>query len=195
MSKRPHTNVIIMVGARGTGKTSLAQKIVEKTKLPKQLAIDTYYHPRYKDDFNWPELPLNYLPGNKWHTGKFHLHGKQTEKIVQIVDLYVWNTLVIFEDAGKFVDDNPSKQVKSVCLDSKNKGNEVIFMYHSLAEVPKKFFRWADYLILFKTQEVIEDQKNRISCYNRILPAFNEVQKAKHKNERIQFYKTIRIAG
>ncbi len=171
--------VFILAGARGSGKTTVMQDFLEKSKLPKKLVLDTYHHPMYKD---WPAMKIDFFETHEsWTSGKFHFHDIDTDKMLEIVSLKINNTVIVFEDAAKFINQSVQKSVKRISLDSKNIGNDVFFLYHTLAEVPQDLFRWADYLILFKTQEVITNQKSRIGAYPRIEPHFLELEKSPNK--------------
>jgi hypothetical protein len=186
--RRDHTNVVVIAGGRGTGKTTLVQKVMEQSKLPKKLVLDTFHHPSYSD---WPAMPMDFFERNAWRKGRFHFHGSDYDKMKAIVADHVKNTLVVFEDAAKMVHQRPSSSTRRICLDSKQTGNDVIFIYHSIGEIPQLLFKWMDYLVLFKTQERIENQKTRIHCYERILPAFNRVQDHQSKYH----HETIQISG
>lgn len=180
---RNHSNVAVIVGGRGTGKTTKAQKIIEGSKKPKILVVDTFHHPSYS---NWEVMEPEKLA--LWKSGKYHLHDSDTDYLLALIEQDVNNALIIFEDSAKYVNQNPQREVKKICLDSKQRNNDVVFIYHSFAEIPKSFLRWIDYITIFKTQEVIESQKNRLFGYDKIYPVWTEVSKSpdKYKNITIQ---------
>lgn len=171
MSNRSHSYAIAVAGGRGTGKTTFTQGVVEKTKKPRVLVMDTFYHPMYQSQY--AQIQDQEL-GTNWK-GKRHYSGSDFDHMLSQIEHKLKNSLIIFEDAGKYIDENPQKAVRRIVLDSKQRNNDVLFMFHSVAEIPKKFFRWLDFLELFKTQERIEEQKSRLLAYNRVKPVFDLV--------------------
>ena len=183
-SPRIHSNVAVVVGGRGTGKTTFVKQITDVAQKPKTLVVDTFHHPSYS---SWPVMQTTDLP--RWQTGKYHLHGSNTDEILYHIENHCKNTLIVFEDAAKYVNQNPQLEVKRICLDSKQRNNDVIFIYHSFAEVPKSFLRWIDFVTIFKTQEVIENQKTRLYGFDKILPVWQAVNK--HPNQ--YYHQTIQL--
>lgn len=183
MSQRIHSNVAVIVGGRGTGKTTFVKTITDVSPQPKVLVVDTFHHPAYA---NWPQIDADSL--HRWQSGKYHLSGSNTDYYLSAIEKNCRNTLIVFEDAAKYVNQNPQLEVKRICLDSKQRNNDVIFIYHSFAEVPKSFLRWIDFVTIFKTQEVIESQKNRLYGYQKIEPVWQRVNKhaSHYYNETVQ---------
>ena len=175
MKTRIHSHIAVIVGGRGTGKTTFVKELIKKSPKPKKIITDTFHHPSYADTRAISGIELIRLK-----SGEVHYHNSDTE--LMLADLTkVANALIVLEDCSKYVAENPQPTVKNLCLDSKQKNTDLIFIYHSLAEVPKKLYRWIDYLEIFKTQEVFENQKNRISAYERIYPTYVKVRE--HKSQ------------
>ena len=185
---RKHSNVFLVVGGRGRGKTTFIQNLLEKSPQPKKLVVDTFAHPAYAD---YTAVTLQELYNFKNYNGLFHLAEPQIESHLADVSKLVRNTMIVFEDCLKYIQPNPQPAIRNICLDSKQKGNDVFFLYHSWSQVPPKLATWADYAIIFKTQETFENQKSRLGgIYSAIYPAYKQVEKSKNHYEvkSVQLY-------
>jgi energy-coupling factor transporter ATP-binding protein EcfA2 len=178
---RKHSLLACVVGGRGTGKTTFVRDIVKLSPKQKKIVVFTFPHPSYRDLKHINPIDLERLK-----SGTVFVYSSDIKELLGSLEK-IKDSLIVFEDCRKYIDDNPQQEVKNICYDSKANNTDCIFLMHSLAEVPKKFFRWVDYIELFKTQEIIEDQKSRISCYQRIKPVFDVVKKSENK----YFHKTI----
>lgn len=165
----------IIVGKRGSGKTTFARKLMSASSLKKKLVVDTFDHESYNDI---PDMGIEQL--QYWKGGSYHLWGSDTQGILDEINRHVRDTLVLFEDATKYIDTNPQPVVKSICLDSKQKNNDIVFMFHSFADVPPKLFRWMNFITVFKTEENFDNQRSRLNVYERLLPVVDQV--ARHES-------------
>lgn len=179
---RDNTNVIVIVGGRGTGKTTFGMKLIDSTPQPKVLVVNTFIHPAYAD---WPKITIKQLP--KWKGGKYYLHGSNYDAMFEAIDKHVHDTFIVIEDSAKVVHQNPQDSVRRICLDSKQKNNDVIFMYHSFSEVPPKLYRWLDFIQIFKTAESERDIRAKVPYYSRVLDIYRSVLKSSNKHESQTF--------
>ena len=184
---RLHSNVFLIVGGRVTSKTTFVKKLLDGASLPKWLLIDTFRQTAYN---NFREVTFNDVYEANLQ-GNCHLPSSNIEDNLHHLTERVVNTMLVFEDCLKYISSNPQPAIRKICLDSKQRNNDVFFIYHSLSQVPPRLSTWADYLILFKTQERLKNQKSRLGgIYTQIEPAFIEVNKHKSKfyNKAVQLY-------
>lgn len=178
---RLHTNVFIVVGGRGRGKTTFIKNLAEKSTQPKKLVIDTFKHPAYS---GYSSIEVSELHHFSNYAGFYHLGTPDVENYLEEISRCVYNSMLIFEDCLKYIQPNPQPGIRSIALDSKQKANDVFFLYHSWSQVPPKLATWADYLVIFKTQERIENQRARLGgIYHLLEPAYKAVSKSKNHYE------------
>jgi hypothetical protein len=194
-------SIIAAIGMRGTGKTLffLGSKyavkmedkklnipgvfeIYEKKKM-KILIIDTLDHPSYK---NIGILsPAQFL---KFNSGISRAY-MEPEKILQLVNqinktAHFNNTLLVFEDAGKYTDKILPKVFNRLIIDSKQRNIDIIFIYHSWSHTPNDVFRKGlDAIQLFKTSDAPKVRQNYLPEYDKVYKAFEDV-----KNNGNNFY-------
>jgi GTPase SAR1 family protein len=188
MPTRTHTNVFIIVGGRGTGKTTYVKELVKASSHRRKLVVDTFKNDHYSDYM--PLQPQDFARFSSLF-GNLHFSSSDIYDYLQYINQGVYNSLVIFEDCLKYINTNPQPEVRSIVLDSKQKGNDVIFVYHSFSQVPPKLATWADYFVIFKTQERIENQKSRLGgIYPIIKPAADKVKasQSKYYKQAVKLY-------
>lgn len=191
--------VILLAGARGTGKTSLIKnKIVMPSPLPKKLIIDTFDNPiwRSMQTFDHPErssievpvIPSSYL--KNWLSGLYRCYSSTPKDLFALCELYLRNTLLIVEDATKIINNNraPDEVMKFV-YDSKQKNLNIVFCFHSLMDIPANLVRGADYITILKTGE--PEVPKKFAHVAGIVAAFQKVNASKNRFENI----TLQING
>jgi hypothetical protein len=163
MSKRLN-KVVTLVGKRGTGKTTYIKTVIDayrkKNAGCKVLIVDTLDHPSYRDI---TEITVEQL--KRWKPdagGYYRIFGSNTEEILQTINSHVFNALLIFEDASKYIGSRFDDYVKAFILDSKQKNLDIVFMFHSWGFVPNDLFRLNDVITIFKTQDSPAQKKNHL---------------------------------
>tara|TARA_R110002073_G_scaffold77799_2_gene188149 strand:+ start:3738 stop:4250 length:513 start_codon:yes stop_codon:yes gene_type:complete len=135
--------VILIVGSRGSGKTTAALKIADK--FPNQLILDLYNE----------------------HTGDLVVNGQIPKKGIKRISqeaadpkilfeilARLRNHFILLEDSTIIFSGNVSDaNIKRVVIGSRHHHNTIIFIFHSLQRIPLFLFEQANYLTLFKTTE------------------------------------------
>lgn len=180
-------HVTLIFGGRGTGKTTYGKTLVKSSQMKKKFIVDTFDHPSYKE---YKDLNLKDL-NKKLENDTYHLWDKNTNGMMKAVaeNPNFWNSLIVFEDATKYLEGNISEDVKMFILDTKQKNINLVFMFHDFNSCPPRLFKWCDFITVFKTKEVFERQRTRISCYDLIEPYYNKVKNSSNPYEKI----TLRI--
>lgn len=165
----PRTNIFtVIVGRRGTGKTDFLKGLIQATLLKKVLIVDTFDSPVWRNmkQHDKPQLEasiiniMNLSDLKRWNSGVFRIFSKSVDrkKMFAEIEEYCTDTLVIFEDATKYIRRYLSEEVINIMIDCKQKGNDVIAVFHSLKKVPSEIVDNADYLTLFKTSDASVDK-------------------------------------
>lgn len=163
MSENKRINYVITGnGRRGSGKTTWIFKLIEmyKKRGMKVLIVDTYDHPSYKDV---PVLQPDQL--KHWKKGVYRMFGSDFDTMLKAIDTYLYNALIVFEDAYKYQERKLDPNVKRFVIDSKGKNLDIIFLYHAWGWIPPDLLRISDYLEVFKTNDSPETRKNYITGY------------------------------
>lgn len=197
MIENDRTNkVVCVVGDRNTGKTQFLKELVLNSPLPKSLIVDTFKSKSWHDmaTFDKPEngakkvgriLPEN-LP--HWKTGIYRMYGSDTDYLMSQIQQHCFNSLIIFEDATKYIGKELTKDVKHFIIDSKQKNLDLVFVFHSLKDLPGDLVRIMDFITLCKTG----DQYNsslRSKYPDQVEIAFKQVMASKNQYEKITIAK------
>lgn len=150
-----------MVGRRGTGKTDFIKSVINSTQLPKTLIVDTFDNPPWRNmkTHSNPEgvnrsiqiMEIQNL--SRWNKGVFRFFSKDRHQLFTEIEANSWDTLIVFEDATKYIKRTLSPEINDLIIDSKQKNLDLIFVFHSLTAVPPDLVRAADLLTLFKTAD------------------------------------------
>lgn len=186
------TNIISpIIGGRGTGKTTFLQKelipsYLKRNDKQKILIVDTFDSPV------WRQYPAMDLKDIKYHeSGICRIFSSDTNKLLSYIQKYVYNTVLFFEDATKFIGSRLNDDTKMFILDSKQKNIDAFFLFHYITACPLNLIRLSDYLVLFKVNEVWNKSYSNRFPNPDIERVFREV----NKNPDPYYKKIARIGG
>jgi hypothetical protein len=172
--------IAVIIGARGTGKTTKARKIIENyPKNRRKLVMDTQDSHNYRDFGTiQPHQIPGWKPVNGYYRPKRIYQGNPMENL-QAVQRYYKNGILVLEDCRKYIGSQPDKAVENFFIDSKQNGVEILLNYHSFRAVPKMVWDYTDVLTVCKTKQGLpKDQKNRIPDFETVAQAVETVQNA-----------------
>lgn len=172
--------IYIFLGTRNSGKTYYYQNILLprlQNNFQKILVIDTFEHPKYAD---YQTITVDML--SRWKSGKKRIVIKSLTEVATALDLYIRNTLIVFEDSTKYFRNNLPDVVYKIIYDSKQKNNDLLFMYHGFKKIPPEFLDNANYLFLFKMVEKIKKYEHKIPDFEIVEPAWMQVQNSKEEH-------------
>lgn len=168
--------ITVIAGRRGTGKTTLQQKILS-VNPKKTLVVDTFDHPSWSD---FPVISIDKL--KYWKSGNYRVILSDYNKDLITISDYCNNCNVVYEDAKKYFTSSLPQSVITAVIDSKQKNTDIYIMYHSLSQIPKFLREMYDNLILFKTKDG-SDVYNRFSNAQEIQDVHQRVM-----NNESKFY-------
>jgi hypothetical protein len=106
-------NVVCLVaGNRGRGKTDfIKNEIILASPLARKLIVDTFnsdvwqtmktFHHPENDSIKIPIMPISKL--KFWKSGLYRLAEKDTPLVFATINEHLRNSLVVFEDATRFI--------------------------------------------------------------------------------------------
>lgn len=161
--------IIVVVGRRGTGKTTFAKKLIKVSPM-KALVLDTFDHPDYRQ---LTQLQPDQL--GRWKGGNVRLFtGDPLENCQLIFDL-VSNSLVIFEDARRYIEPTIQKPIRQGIVEHRNRNNDLVFMFHNLKDVPSYLCSMYNSLVLFKTNDNVKVRQDKYSNWDEIIEVHSRV--------------------
>ncbi|MEZ5047486.1 MAG: hypothetical protein R2831_10895 [Chitinophagaceae bacterium] len=174
-------HIALLVGARNTGKTTFGKQLVDASMHKKILVVDTFEHPSYSE---YETIQTEMLP--RWKRGRKRIVlNSDVDEDMNTIATCVSNTLVIFEDCTKYIVGDLTRPIRSIIFDSKQKNNDLIFMYHGFSFIPPKVLSNANSITLFKISEKIKRYEAKIPYYESIEAAHNKIQASKNQYTHI----------
>lgn len=162
--------VFTIAGARETGKTTIAKKLIEKTNSC--VVFDA--------NKNYPELTL--VTMDKIKSGKKQRIISDQFELFMKVTSQLKNISVVFEEATIFFGQRTSEEnFKRLVISCRHSNVVLIFIFHSIMDIPKFVLRQTDYLYLKKTGDMDNDIKytrnqNVYDAWKRIMNSPNHYE-------------------
>lgn len=164
----------IICGNRGVGKSTYLLEMI--TNHPKKVLIfDLDDNPLYHQ---FQKITPEMLP--HWKKGIKRIILPDVDLVFEAITEYCYNTLILFEDATKYIERDPPKTVKQLVLASKQRNLDILFTFHTYRSIPPKLLSWADVLEVFKTGENIELFKKKIPLFEQVAKVYQAV--SQHPN-------------
>jgi 23S rRNA pseudoU1915 N3-methylase RlmH len=172
------TTVNLIIGRRKTGKTDYCMNIINN--YPNRvLVVDTFKHPKY---VQFQSITLDNI--HRWQKGIKHICINDNEDEVYHAINQLTHCLIVFEDASKYTSNEFGKKLKAIVLDSKQKNNDIIFMFHGFAFIHPKLLSNSDGIILFRTAEKLKKHEAKIPLFDYVAQAYLNVNSKKIYNEK-----------
>ena len=170
---------IIIVGQKGTGKTTLSKKLLEQSKVPKKLVFDPTGQEAWQ---SYPRINPAHLP--YWKKGAKRLFEEDTEEMLRLINQHVRDTFIVFDDASAYIDFIVKTEIKSLLTRNRHHNNDLIYIFHSLRLVPVRLYEYASHLILFKTNDSEKHLRklDKVPQIEEIIKAYELVQRESEKN-------------
>lgn len=183
--------VILIAGTRGTGKTDFTKTLVKKSNLPKKLIVDEMDNPAWHNLQTWDDpngfntdIPIiNRQQLRAWRSGLYRIFDEDTDAMFSDIKRNVKNTFVVLEDATRYVGSKLTADLRRFMFNCKQQNNDLVFVFHSLGAIPPELVKSANYLILFKTGELIVS-KNKYP-FPAIHKALEKLHNGKNRFENI----------
>lgn len=113
---------------------------------------------------------------------RFYLMDEK--KMLHLIADHFKSGLIIFEDCTGYIDANPRKEIKQFLTNHRMFDADLIFTFHSIMGIPPFFWKMTNNMLLFKTQEYLEEKDKssmkRIPNYIDIYKAYSRLKKSKN---------------
>lgn len=162
------TKRTLIIGAPGTGKTTLLHKILAQSGQ-KTLVITPYMNEWAETDANgvelYPELP-DLRAANLYFTGT-HRHVFRPKYTLEHLNAFRRGILV-FDDCRGYFKANLDEKIHSLLLGTRQNMIDVFAVAHGFREVPPVFFTFATDYILFRTEDNLDRRASDIRCIDKV---------------------------
>ena len=195
MEEPEFNKVCALFGTRGVGKTPFV--IGDKDhgipglisiylqKGMKVLIVDTLDHPKYR---KFTTLSIDMLNRFKKGVARIFARPDMVQIINKKIEETIWNTFIVYEDAGKHQRGSLDDTIMQIIGDSKAKNNDILFMYHSWGQAPKDLYRYVELIEVFKTRDHPKCRKDDMpGYYDDAVKIYDEV----HKHPSRFFHKLL----
>ncbi len=179
--------ITLNIGAKKTGKTTAVLQLMGEMHLLQSkpsLVLNIGNQPAYEKlhEISLNDIKhFNRLAEANWGNPLFRCHTTDVDDFMLLVDAYVKNACVVFEDATSYMGGNLSKPKMRLVLNSRNIGNDYVFNLHSLSDPAPFLWKHADYLLLRQTwddpnklPDKVAGNRPRIIQAMRLVRAENE---------------------
>lgn len=178
MSTDIQTRMTLIVGTNGTGKSTVARKILTSLTLPRSLVVTRHLT-------EWNDYPFNELQtavdlrfrGINYHVPK---NAAETLKRLQ----YFRNGAILFDDARKYLKAKTEEELNDMYISRRQNGIHIFFVAHNFKQIPVQAFGFATDFILFKTNAAIDNdrlsQLNEPDKFLEIKKRVDQKAKANH---------------
>lgn len=146
---------ILVVGARGTGKTSINKRMMEKVHPDARLILDV--NGEYKDLF--PRDPIEF--------DNFTKIAKSVKKAV-----------ILIEESTIYLDNRGNNQdIRDLLVRARHNENTIIMVFHTFRSIPQYIYGLCNTVIILKTNDTPDYLLDKFEDEN-LVAAFNEIKNA-----------------
>lgn len=163
----------LIIGANGTGKTSLLRRILTSSRQ-KALIITP-------DDTEWDDLPLSLLasPGDFAFSGlKRHIFDPHP-RTGTLPRLHLFRKgIIVFDDCRAYLPAATPPEIRQLLIRRRQRETDIFAVGHGFTEIPPVFFTFSTEMILFRTTDNIARRRDCLRDYTAALAAQQDVNRA-----------------
>lgn len=170
---------IIILGTNGTGKSTLAKKLV-LNELKKE---DSHVLIVVPDDMEW--TTLEWVNSRFPHRIEWYKGARKIVYFPGLIDIIrdkFRNGLVVFDDCRAYFTAAIDMDLRSLLIRRRQQMIDIVAVGHGFTEVPPAFFTFATHYALFKTLDNINRRKNFIQNIDEMKAAQVRVNQIAEKN-------------
>lgn len=177
MSTDIQTKMVLVIGTNGTGKTTLARKLLEGVECARKLVVTQHLS-------EWSYLPENPLssPSDLAFTGtNWHLVLDEKTIFKRLNQFY--NGVLLLDDCMNYMPPQTDMDVKRLYIGRRQRANHIIMVAHGITEVPPKAFTFATDIFLGATRDNPDStRKNTIQNFDQFVSIQRKVNEAARTN-------------
>lgn len=184
------TKRVVVLGAPGTGKTTLLHRILSQSGQ-KTLVITPYMNEWTETDANGEELypELTELRRRDCFYSGIRRHVYRPKYTLEHVSNFERGILV-FDDCRAYIRPNVDEMLHTLLLGTRQHMLDVFAVAHGFREVPPAFFTFATEYILFRTEDNLDKRAGDIRCIDKVRAMQAKVnQRAVHNPFAFEWFK------
>ena len=150
--------MIMIIGANGTGKTTALKRILESSGQRALVITPDYAEWNDKDEFGNEKYPLNELNTRDDYvfTGiQRHVFGPRTLQAIKAFK----KGIIVFDDCRVYLSDKTDESIHQLMIRRRQREVDFIAVAHSFTEMPRRFYPFTSDLFLFQTKDSIDMRK------------------------------------
>ena len=169
--------LILCVGKRNTGKTTMGFKVAERSKKP-IVVVKQGYHPAYE---SWQKITIENIKKISGSKCVIDVDENSINECCDALIKYHKNLFIVFEDCANYIPQSINRGgLKQIVIDLRKHGFDLLFMYHTLKFVPPFIAQMYNALILFKTTDTFDSSLNKYPNFSTIKQRGEKINT--HKN-------------
>lgn len=173
-TKNNNAKSIAIVGQTGTGKNfTLEQNILLPMQKVKKYIADV------NNEYGIPFHGIDNFMRQLIKTEIKNIGGEKIENKIVLAK----NSLIVFDEATNFFDSHRSDDVVHLLVGKRHDNNFIVFLFHSLADLPPYIKRKLDFIFLKKTGDDEKTVINKFGKDTKIHKAFLEVKESENHYE------------
>lgn len=164
----------IILGAKGTGKTTLLRQILETSKQ-KCLVVT----PRVNEWTDVPDTDLSTLSSYDYNGIRRHIirRGYSIPRLP-----FFKRGILVFDDCKTFI--KPlDETIEQMLIDGRHHELDIFYVAHGFTRVPPMFYNYYTEIILFRTEDNPAARKGYLLNYDQVLTAQLRVNQAAKSNK------------
>jgi hypothetical protein len=170
----------LLVAKKGRGKSSDIHRFLQNHPCKKQLVYDQTDNKVYH---NVPVIDISLISRHK--SNAFRVINTDDSAVLSQLNESAWNTVIILEDTARYADSILPDTLRRLLINSKQRGNTVMLVYHSFRQIPPKALSYMDNLWIGCTGEALREVSHLKSRFSAEVIAANElIEKTAGKAQR-----------
>lgn len=187
MNRQPQS--ICIVGAQETGKTTLADELIQKSARPKTLIIDSD-----GAEEKWHKYQLittEQISVLKKGIARV-IFDEEDPTFMKRIRRTFKNGLLVFDDAPYYLAEANPKPFQQIFMKNRQTNNDIIWVCHGLSDIPPKLWSYISYLIIFNTTDSFERKKSSLPAVKAMAKRVMDVKKLAAKNPHAKKFYRLR---
>lgn len=182
MTKEREVMFVLIIGAPGHGKTTVAEKFVQRIGKSKTLIIDPdgmeekWFRHKLIDASNHDDV--NNLTG----ICRSYSSSNTNQMFTNIFKNFR-NGLLVLDDCRVYVESAVPVDLRNIFRRKRQMMTDIICIAHGFSDVPPFFFTFATHYILFRTEDKIERRKDVLNPFDKWKQIKQRVDQAALKNK------------